>query len=139
MSISEEIRHIKNEKADWKKFGISVSILLAVIGLFLFWKRNDSYVYVFTAAAFFFIMGLIFPLVLKPIYQTWMILAVAIGFTVTRFLLTVIFYFVVFPVGCLAKIVGKKFLDLKMDRHVKSYWIQKDKTPRWKADYERQF
>jgi len=53
MSISEEIRHIKNEKADWKKFGISVSILLAVIGLFLFWKRNDSYVYVFTAAAFF--------------------------------------------------------------------------------------
>jgi hypothetical protein len=137
--IIEEIKNIKGDKSDWKKFGITMGIILTIIGLYLFWKNNDYFQYFLILAAAFFILGLLLPAALKYVYKAWMSLAVVMGFIMTRVIMVIIFYLLVTPIGLIASITGKKFLDMKIDRHAKSYWLARDKSLKVKADYERQF
>ena len=38
----EEIKRIKSDKSDIKKFGITISIILTIISVFLFWKEKNA-------------------------------------------------------------------------------------------------
>lgn len=137
--IIEEIKNIKGSKSDWKKFGITMGIILTIIGLYMVWKKNDYFAYIIFLAAVFFILGLILPVALKYVYKAWMSLAVVMGFIMTRVIMIIIFYLLVTPIGLIASLTGKKFLDMKIDHNAKSYWLAQDKCQKVKADYERQF
>ena len=39
----EEIKNIKSEKRDLRKFGITIGIILLIITGFLFWKEKESF------------------------------------------------------------------------------------------------
>jgi hypothetical protein len=139
MALIEEIKNIKSNKSEWKKFGIMMGVILTLIGLFLFWKRNDYFAYVFLLAALFFISGLFLPSLLKPVFKVWMALSVVMGYMMTRIIMVIIFYLIVTPIGFIASLTGKKFLDMKIDKSVNSYWIVKEKTQKTQNDYEKQF
>lgn len=139
MAIIEEIKNIKGNKSDWEKFGITMGIILSIIGFYLLWKKNNNYNYILFLAAAFFITGLILPSILRPVYKVWMALAVVMNFIMTRVIMAVIFYLIVTPIGLIASLTGKKFLDMKIDKNAKSYWIVREKTSKLKSDYERQF
>ena len=140
MAIIEEIKNIKSDESEWKKFGITMGIILAIIGFFLFWKRNDGYPYLVGGlVAVSFVLGLFLPSALKYVYKGWMVLAVVLGFIMTKVIMAMIFYLIVTPLGLIASLTGKEFLDMKIDRNAKSYWIPREKTQRKKSDYERQF
>jgi len=137
--IIEEIKNIKGDKSDWKKFGITMGIILTIIGFLLLWKKNNYFEYSFFLSAAFFILGLVLPSVLKYVYKAWMSLAVVMGFIMTRVIMVIIFYLIVTPIGLIASITGKKFLDMKIDQSAKSYWIARESAQKVKSDYERQF
>jgi hypothetical protein len=139
MAIIEKIKNIKGDKTDWKKFGITMGVILTIIGLFMLWKKNNYYDYSLSLAAAFFITGLILPALLKPVYKAWMALSVVMGFIMTRMIMVIIFYLIVTPLGLIASLTGKEFLDMKIDKSVKSYWIVREKTLKEKSDYEKQF
>lgn len=139
MAMIEEIKNIKGNKSDWKKFGITMGIILAAIGLFLFWKKNIYFEYCFFPAAAFLFLGLILPSILKPVYKAWMTLSVVMGFIMTKVIMIIIFYLIVAPIGLIARVTGKKFLDMKINRNAKSYWIARETVAKVKADYEKQF
>ena len=50
-----------------------------------------------------------------------------------------LFLLVITPMGLVARLVGKDFLSLKLDRGAKSYWIPREKKVKSAADYERQY
>jgi hypothetical protein len=53
MAIIEEIKNIKGDKSDWKKFGITMGVILTIIGCYLLWKKNNYYEYsLFLAVVF---------------------------------------------------------------------------------------
>jgi hypothetical protein len=137
--IIEEIKNIKGDKSDWKKFGITMGVIFTIIGLYLLWKKNNYFEYSFFLSAAFFILGLVLPSVLKYVYKAWMSLAVVMGFIMTRVIMFIIFFLIVTPIGLIASITGKKFLDMKIDQSAKSYWIARESAQKVKSDYERQF
>ncbi|MGA9109194.1 MAG: SxtJ family membrane protein [Smithella sp.] len=137
--IIEEIKNIKGDKSDWRKFGITMGIILAVIGFYLLWKGKNYVEYVFSLAAAFFILGLVIPSALKFVYKAWIVMSVIMGFIMTRVIMVIIFYMIVTPVGFVASIIGKNFLDVKIDKTAKSYWIVREIVRKEKSDYERQF
>lgn len=137
--IIEEIKNIKGDKSDWKKFGMAMGIILSIIGFFLLWKKNSCYEYSLFLAAVFFILGLVLPNALKSVYKAWMAMAVVMGFIMTGVIMVIIFYLIVTPIGFIASMTGKKFLDMKIDKSAKSYWIARAKAQKVKTDYERQF
>ncbi len=137
--IIEEIKNIKSGKRELRKFGIVVGIVLGLLGVLFLWRGKDTYSYFLILSAAFLILGLAVPILLKPIHKVWMTLAELLGWLMTRVILSVLFYLVVTPIGLLARLSGKDFLDSKFDRNANSYWIPKGTVKFEKSNYERQF
>lgn len=86
----------------------------------------------------FLIIGLIPPLA-SFLFGLWMKLADGLHFVMSRVVLTIAFILTVLPVGFLAKLTGKRFLDRHLDRDQKSYWKDRPDTSFNAANYRKQF
>jgi predicted membrane protein len=137
--LKEEFKHIKETKKDLRRFGLTVGIVLALIGILLFYFEKPSANYFAVIGGLLILLGILFPQLLKPFNKIWMGLAIILGFIMTRVILTTLFYLVITPIGFLAKILRKKFLDLKFERLAKTYWEKRSIIQKKQIDYERQF
>jgi len=135
----EEVRNIKSSKKQLRNFEIMAGIILGLLGGLFWWQQNGCYPYLLVLSAVFLLSGLLLPNLLRPIYKVWMLLALLLGWLTTRVILIVLFYGVVTPIGLLAKLFKKDFLNLKSGHDVDSYWIYRQKTKFTKEDYEKQF
>ncbi len=137
--LKEELKNIKTGKKELRDFGLLMAAVLGLLGGLLFWKGKVSYPYFLSIAATFLVLGLSLPQLLKPIYKIWMTLAALMGWFMTRVILSVLFYLVVMPIGLIARLSGKQFLDLKMDKSRASYWNYREPRESDASDYEKQF
>ena len=137
--LIEEIKHIKESKKDLRKFGLTVGIVLLMISVILFMLDKSSYVYFGIIGGVLVLAGILFPAVLKPANKVWMTLALILGWFMSRVILTILFYLVLTPIGFIAKIFGKRFLSLKLDKEKKSYWEKREERLPGITEYERQF
>ena len=137
--VAEEIKHIKSGKRELREFGISVGIVLGVFGGFSLWRGRDYYSCFLILSAAFLLLGLVVPILLKPIHKVWMTLAVLLGWLMTRVILSVLFYLVFTPIGLLAKLFNKHPLDLEFNRNADSHWIPREAMKFEKTNYENQF
>jgi hypothetical protein len=137
--LLEEIKNIKSGKRDLRNFGITFGIVSGVLAALLGWKGKDTYTLFIILSAAFFFFGLVLPYLLKPLQRAWMILAVILGWFMTRVILSVLFYLVFTTIGLIGRLSGKKFLDLEIDASKKSYWIYRKKEPFSKRKLEKQF
>jgi polyferredoxin len=137
--ISEEIKNIKESNKDLRKFGITVGAAFIIIAAFLFWKQSDIYFYFGIAGLFLFLAGLISPVILKPVNKAWMVLAILMGWLMTRVILTILFFVILTPISFLSKLFRKDFLNLKIDHNKESYWEKREEKKLSPADYEKQF
>jgi len=137
--VTGEIRNIRSEKADLRKFGIVVGVGLAVFGGIFLWRGKTFYPYLFYASAVLLVSGFAFPIVLKPLHKVWMAIAILLGWVMTRLLLSVLFFVVLTPIGLLLKLFGKDFLELGFDSSTESYWVKRERSLEDRSRYERQF
>ena len=135
----EEIKNIKSEKSDLRKFGITIGVILLIIAGFLFWKEKESFQILLTFGVTFCILGIAIPFILKPIYWLWMIFAIILGWIMTRIILSLLFYIIFTTIGLISRLFGKQFLELKWDRSQNSYWNMRTVEPFNKKNYEKQF
>jgi hypothetical protein len=68
-----------------------------------------------------------------------MVLAVCMGWVMTRIILSVLFFFVLTPLGLIAKIAGKHFLIKSPQEGIESYWRRRKEEAPGKEHFERQF
>jgi len=134
--MKEEIKNISSTKKDIKKFSYLVGGILILISLILLWKGAASYQLIMGIGAALIVVGIILPILLKPIYIAWMVFAVILGWIMTRVILTIVFYLIVTPTGLIAKIFRKKFLDLSYRTDDETYWNYRGDTV---SDIEKQF
>jgi hypothetical protein len=135
----EEIKNIKSEKSDLRKFGVTIGLFLIVISGLLFWRGRDSFEILLVSGLALCVLGLIIPLVLKPIYWIWMVIAVILGWIMTRVILSLLFYVVITPISLFSRLSGNEFLDLKWDKSKSTYWNYRNTKQRNNEDYEKQF
>ena len=135
----EETKNIKSEKSDWRKFGITIGVILLIIAGFLFWKEKESFQILFTFGVTLCILGIAIPFILKPIYWVWMIFATILGWIMTRVILSLLFYIIFTPIGLILRFFGKQFLELRWDKSKESYWNFRTNEHLKKENYEKQF
>ncbi|MDQ1351604.1 MAG: hypothetical protein QG657_1909 [Acidobacteriota bacterium] len=130
-----------NVKSEWRKFGIILGIILAVIATILLIKARASTIYFYGAGFFFTAAALIVPIVVKPVFILFLYIAHVMGWIMTRLILGILFYLVITPMGLLGRLFGKRFLDLKFPGKQESYWIETDQLIRDEGvnSYENQF
>lgn len=78
------------------------------------------------------------PRLLEGFYTLWMKAAHAVSMVVTVVILTFLYYIVFGIAGLIIRLMRKDLLDRKMDRMIKSYWIER-KEVSTKEDFRRQF
>ena len=137
--ITEEIKNIKSDKKELRKFSLVIGIFLGLLGGLSWWRSTDHYPWLFVVAMAFLLVGLGRPMLLKPIHKAWMTLAILMGWVMTRIILSVLFYLIVTPIGLSMRLLGKDLLDLEFSDDADSYWIQRKEIKKDKSDYERQF
>lgn len=123
-----------------REFGLTVGIAFGILAALLFWRGRSNYIYLAVISAIFILTGLVVPRILKPVNKVWMTFAMALGWVMTRVILTVLFFAVFTPIGLIARFIARKeFLDLEMGETRESYWNYRKQTESPKSDYERQF
>ena len=135
----EEIKNIKNDKSDFRKFGITIGLLLMILAGFLFWRGKETFGIFLVSGFVLLVLGLTIPIILKPIYCLWMVLAVILGWVMTRVILGLLFFVVITPIGMFSRRSGSKFRNLKWDKSKDTYWNYRAKKQLTNEDYERQF
>jgi len=135
----EEIKNIQSQKSDIRKFGITIGLFLMILAGFLFWRGKESFEIFLVSGLVLLVLGLTIPAVLKPIYWIWMVLAVILGWIMTRVILSLLFYVVITPIGLFSRLSGNSFLDLKWDKSKDTYWNYRTTKQLNREDYERQF
>ena len=135
----KEIKNIKTGKKDIRDFGITIGIIFLIVAGFLFYKENDSFQLFIYIAASFMSLGFLVPIILKPIYLVWMIFADILGWFMTRFILSLLFYLVITPIGLVLRIMGKDLLELRKEEIQDSYWNMRESEKEQNQNYEKQF
>lgn len=121
-----------------RKFGRVMFFCLTAFGLILFLKQKPLFKILWLLGILFLTAAQICPLSLKHIYRIWMKLAFCLGWLNSRLILFAIYYFVITPIGLLARIFRKDFLGLKIESDRDSYWIKIEDSHN-KDTYERLF
>jgi|SRR5438552_9989082 len=138
--LREEIKQLKTGAQELRRFGLLVGAVFTLLGVWFWWRGKGRYPYFLAPGAVLLGLGAGAPRALRLIYVGWMSLAFLLGFAVSNILLTLFFYVIVTPVGLLARLAGKDFLNRKLDGQTGSYWIMRDRSvPEQKKNYEQQF
>jgi hypothetical protein len=135
----EELKNIKSEKSDLRKFGLTVGIVLMIIAGLLFWKTKESSQIFFGVGAIILLTTITIPVILKPVYSIWMVLGIIIGWIMTRLILSLLFYIIFTSIGLTSRLFGKQFLELRWDKSKESYWNFRTNEHQKKENYENQF
>ncbi|HEX9730953.1 MAG TPA: SxtJ family membrane protein [Thermoanaerobaculia bacterium] len=141
MSIAQEIRELRPDRRELRKFSWVVGGVLLLIAAVL-WYRDPASgaapVLGWIGAALI-AAGTLVPLALKPLYYAWMSLAVVLGFVMTRVLLTVFFFLVLTPFALVFRLVGRDSLHRRLDRQSSTYWLDKEYPIRDRTRFEKFF
>ncbi len=119
-----------NELKEWRNFGIGLGVILAVIATVQLIMKTPLqinnipvYVFFYGAAVLSFVLALVLPILLKPVYILFMYIGFGLGFVMTRLILGILFYLIITPIGWLGRLFGKRFLDTGFKRDRDSYWL----------------
>ncbi len=135
----EEIKDIKSTKKELREFGLTIGIILVILGGVSLWRGKGFYPYFLGIGGLFIISGLTLFHILKPLQKVWMSFSIIIGFFVSRFILLILFYAVLTPMGLLTRLLGKDILDQRIDKTRRSYWHEREGGIKNKESYEKQY
>ena len=97
------------EKKNQKSIETILVLVLFMVVVFLF-SRRVSWLY---AAVAFGLLGLLIPAFANVVHSGWMKLAHALGYVMSRVLLTLIFFLFLLPISLLSKLFTRKSVELK--------------------------
>jgi len=138
MNLREEFQNLEVSPRKLREFGLLIGGIVLAFAGFAIWRGKGYYPYLLGIGIPLVILGAGWPQWLKALYRAWMGLALLMGWVVSRILLTVLYYAVVTPIGLIARMTGKKFLDVTFPDRKESYWILREK-PFSREECEKQF
>jgi hypothetical protein len=123
---------------------IVVGLLIPIIGYFVNDYTLGPYAKPLFYSTLIFMMACVFAVqIMTPVYKSWMLLALIMGFIMTRVIITIVYFSLITPIGIIRRLSGSetpKMIRASKDELKKrsSYWIQRE-TPYDKESTERQF
>jgi hypothetical protein len=126
--IGDQLAALDTSRGKLRGFGVTVGLVLAVLSLIYRKGGGPVPIGLGTVGIVLVLAGLTFPQILLGAYRIWMGFALALGWIVSRIILTILFYLVMTPVSLIARLAGKEFLDVRWNRKRNSYWIDRDTT-----------
>ena len=139
MSISADVKKLKTDASDLRKFGLTVGSVFVLFGVLFLLRHRSSSSYFLSIGMVLTAFGVIWPRALNYVYIAWMALAFTVGFVMANVILALFFFLFITPIGLLARLLRKDFIARKWDKQAASYWVQSGRETMTAKSYERQF
>ena len=137
--LLEDIKNISSTPRDVRNFGLTIGIVLGIIGGVLWWFGRPAYPFFLGVGTVLVLLGLGAPGILKPLQKGWMAIAVVLGWIMTRVILFIFFFLVFTLVGIFGRLFGKRFLTLRANPNTRSQWNYRKPQPYDRQKTEMQF
>ena len=125
---------------DLRVFGIAMAVVLGGIGTWqLVAGRSLAGTILAAVSGCFLVAAVLAPRLLLPLYIPWMKIGFALGYVMTRVVLTLFYFLVITPFGLARRLLGRDALDRDLDGDAETWWRDRDGEPRPPKRYERQF
>jgi len=132
--VRQELSELNQSEKSLRQFAVLMMVICIGI-LFYFYEDFSGFWQSFLAVlVLIFTVGLAAPPLVKPLHKVWMGLAFALGWLVSRVILTLIYFLVVTPIAFVARLSGKRFIDDGFRSEAPSYWKPRDD---YKSNYEK--
>ena len=126
----------KIKKSTNKSFGLVFFFVFLIIGFWPLLNGDTPRLWSLIISLIFLILGLLNSKILSPLNSIWFKFGELLGLVVSPIVMGVIFFLVVTPTGIIMKILGKDLLRIKLNKNIKSYWIEREKI---KSKMRQQF
>ena len=112
-------------KQELRKFGlITGAFVTGLFGLLLPWLLNLNWpLWPCYLTAALWLLAIIIPAALNPIYHVWMRFGLILGWINTRIILGLVFYALFTPFALMLKFFGKDPMGRKLDARINSYRV----------------
>ena len=110
-----------------RSFGLLFFIVFLAISLWPLKSQEDLRLWAFVLALIFFVLGILNSKFLTPLNKLWMKFGIFLGSIISPFVMGVVFFMVVTPVGLIMRFLGKDLLRIKKSKFVSTYWISREK------------
>ena len=110
-----------------RSLGLLFFIVFLAISLWPLKSQEDLRLWAFILALIFFVLGILNSKFLTPLNKLWMKFGIFLGSIVSPFVMGVVFFMVVTPVGLIMRSLGKDLLRINKSKFVSTYWISREK------------
>jgi len=129
-----QYKKIKIETA--RRFTSILLILIVVYQLMKLIQNRELNLFLCLLAAGLIIIYIFFPGMVKALFWFFSAIAGIIGTLLSYLILTLVFFFLIFPLGTIRKLLGKSPVTTSFDPSVKSYWLDHESV---KNDMRKQY
>ena len=134
----DTFKNFKMNRKALQNFAFVFSFIFIALSGYFYLKENSVFQVFLITSASLLLIAFTFPIILKPLYFSWMIFGGMLGWFMTRLILLIMYYVLLTPISILARLSGKDFLYLKNYKRAKSYWNKRNERI-VKENYLRQF
>lgn len=110
-----------------RKFGFTTGAIIVVLFVLFFpwvFDAESLPIWPWVVAGILWVLALIMPGLLRPIYTTWMKIGHGLGWINTRIILGALFYVMILPMGLFMRVFGKDPMLRKLDKSALSYRVK---------------
>jgi hypothetical protein len=108
-----------------RSFGIVFFTVFLIVCLYPLVNSESIRVWSLIISIIFLVLGLLNSKILAPLNKLWFKFGILLGKIVSPFVMGMIFFLVVTPIGLIMRLFAKDVLNLKFNKN-KSYWIEKN-------------
>ena len=118
-----------------RSFGIVFFVVFLLISIYPLINEENIRYWSLIASLIFLILGFLNSKILTPLNKIWFKFGIFLGRIISPFIMGIIFFLVVTPIGLIMRILGKDLVNLKYNNN-KTYWIEKNGP---KSNMKKQF
>ena len=107
-----------------RSFGIVFFVFFLIVALHPLFNNEDLKLWSLIISIIFLILGLLNSKVLTPLNRIWFKFGIILGKIVSPFVMGIIYFLIVTPIGLIMRLFRKDLLNLKYDNK-NTYWIEK--------------
>ena len=119
---------MKNKKVNNLGFGILFFIVFLILGFYPMYKGDNPNIYFLVLSLPFIILGLLNSKILTPFNMAWIKLGEILGLIIAPIVMAIVYFIVLTPISLIVRVFGKDILNMKLDKKLESYWINRKKN-----------
>ena len=109
-----------------RNFGLVFAGFFVLVALLPLFHGGALRAWALLVAAVFGVLAFAAPKVLKPLNRIWFRFGLVLHAIVSPIAMGIIFFGAIWPMGWIMRAMGKRPLNLAIDRSAKSYWVVRE-------------